>query len=65
MTETVGEVQGVQTSSGQSAYGFILRTTNRKRWIALCYKTQDEAERARQSIQAAVQNAIAVEIDRE
>jgi hypothetical protein len=63
MTETVGEVQSVQTSTGQRGFGFILRATD-GRWISLCYETQDEAERARESIQAAVQNAIAVEVDR-
>jgi len=63
MTETVGEVQSVQTSSGQRGFGFILRA-NDGRWISLCYETQDEAERARESVRIAVQNAIAVEIDR-
>jgi hypothetical protein len=63
MTKTVGEVQRVQTSSGQRGFGFILRATD-GRWISLCYETQDEAERAKESIKAAVQNAIAVEIDR-
>jgi hypothetical protein len=63
MNETLGEVQSVQTNSGQRGFGFILRATD-GRWISLCYETQDEAERARESIQAAVQNAIAVEIDR-
>jgi hypothetical protein len=63
MTETVGEVQSVQTSSGQRGFGFILRA-NDGRWISLCYETQDEAERARESIRIAVQKAIAVEIDR-
>jgi hypothetical protein len=63
MTETVGEVQSVQTSSGQRGFGFILRASD-GRWISLCYETQDEAERARESIRIAVQKAIAVEIDR-
>jgi len=63
MTKTVGEVQRVQTSSGQRGFGFILRATD-GRWISLCYETQDEAESAKESIEVAVQNAIAVEIDR-
>ena len=64
MTDAVGEVHSVQTSSGQRGFGFIVRATD-GRWISLCYETQDEAERSRELVRAAVQNAVAVEMDRD
>ncbi len=65
MTATVDKVQSVQTRSGKPGHGFNLCTTGGKRWVTLCYETRDEAESARQAIQSAIENALAVEIDRD
>ncbi len=61
MATDVGEVQVVSTRSGEYGeygYGFDLKDSTGYRWITLVYRTEAEAQAAREAIKAAVAGVI-------
>jgi hypothetical protein len=61
MATDVGEVQLISTRFGQYgeyAYGFDLKDISGDRWITLVYRTEAEAQAARETIKAAVAGVI-------
>ena len=61
MATDVGAVQLISARSGEYgeyAYGFDLKDITGDRWITLVYRTEAEAQAARETIKAAVAGVI-------
>jgi hypothetical protein len=61
MATNVGEIQIVSPRSGEYGeygYGFDLKDSTGDRWITLIYRTEAEAQAARDTIRAAVAGVI-------
>jgi hypothetical protein len=58
MAMHIGEVQSVSTRDNHG-YGFNLKDSTGRRWITLIYRTQAEANAAREKIIAATIDVIA------
>jgi hypothetical protein len=54
----VGPVQSITTKSGDYGWGFIVKDSTRLRWITLTYRTEAEANAAREQIKDATAGVI-------